>query len=103
MTNDAILHEKLNVGLPWRKQQSTRRLFIEKFTHIWRRNYCSAAFGVQPFVVLKIGHCGKYIRNTWKVLNFGAGEAGVRSVVPVVWKMKYCIDSRRNGIFYVQC
>jgi len=30
------------------------------------------------FVVVKTGHCGKYIRNTWKVLKFGAGEAGYR-------------------------
>jgi len=28
--NDAILHEKLNPRLPWEKQQSIRRLFIEK-------------------------------------------------------------------------
>jgi hypothetical protein len=25
-------------------------------------------------MVLKLGHFGKYIRNTWKVLKVGAGE-----------------------------
>jgi hypothetical protein len=28
--NDAIIYEKLNPRLPWQKQQSTRRVFIEK-------------------------------------------------------------------------
>jgi hypothetical protein len=39
-------------------------------------------------VVLKFGHFGKYIRNTWKFLKCGAGKGWIRSVEPIVWKKK---------------
>ena len=42
-----------------------------------------ATFVAQLCLVLKLGHCGKQIRNTWKVLKCGAGE-GWRSVGPIV-------------------
>jgi hypothetical protein len=35
-------------------------------------------------MVLKFGHFGKYIINTWKVLKCGAGEGWRRSVGPIV-------------------
>jgi hypothetical protein len=35
-------------------------------------------------MVLKIGHNGKCIRNTWKVLKCRAGEGWKKSVGPVV-------------------
>jgi hypothetical protein len=38
----------------------------------------------QLFVVLKCGHFGKEIRNTWKVLKCGAGEGWRRSFEPIV-------------------
>ena len=38
--------------------------------------------------MLKLGHFGKYIRNTWKVLKCGGGEARRRSVGPT--------DRKRN-------
>jgi hypothetical protein len=52
MTNYAILHEKLNPSLPWQKQQSTRKLVIEKLYSnlrkkllkccIWSITFCGA-------------------------------------------------------------
>jgi hypothetical protein len=35
-------------------------------------------------MVLKLGHIGKSISNTWKVLKCGAGEEQRRSVGPIV-------------------
>jgi hypothetical protein len=35
-------------------------------------------------MVLKRGHFGKEIRNTWKVLKCGVGEEWRRSVGPIV-------------------
>jgi hypothetical protein len=32
----------------------------------------------------ELGHFGKYITNTWKVLKCGAGEKWGRSVEPIV-------------------
>jgi hypothetical protein len=53
--------------------------------------------------VLKLGHFGTQISNTWKVLKCGAGEGWRRSVGPIVWEMKkYYRESRRRGISYVQ-
>jgi hypothetical protein len=34
-------------------------------------------------MVLKIGHFGKSIRNTWKVLKCGAGKEWRKSVAPI--------------------
>jgi hypothetical protein len=36
------------------------------------------------FMMLKLGHFGKYIRNIWNVLERGAGEGWRRSVGPIV-------------------
>jgi len=35
-------------------------------------------------MVLKLGHFGQQIRNTWKVLKCGAGEGWSRSVGPIM-------------------
>jgi hypothetical protein len=35
-------------------------------------------------MVLKLGHFGKYIRNTWEVLKYDAGEGWRRSVGPMM-------------------
>jgi hypothetical protein len=35
-------------------------------------------------MVLKLGHLGRYIRNTWKVLKYDAGEGWRRSVGPMM-------------------
>ena len=64
----------------------------------------STAFGVYVYVglVLKLGHFGQWIRNTWKVLKCGAGEWW-SSVGPIVWEMKKCyFESMSRGISYVQ-
>jgi len=62
----------------------------------------SATYRASLCVVLKMGHFGKRIRNSWKVLKCGAGEGWRRSVGPIVCKMKYYIESRSRGISYIQ-
>jgi len=52
-------------------------------------------------MVLKIRHFGKHIRNTLKVLKRGAGEEW-RSVRLIVWKMKYCKESKRNIVHKIK-
>jgi len=53
-------------------------------------------------MVLEFGHFGKQIIRTLKVLQCGVEEGWRRSVAPIVWKMKkYCIGTRRKGIFCV--
>jgi len=42
--------------------------------YIWSIALCTAG----------TGHCGKCIRNTWKVMKCGAGEGWRRSVGPIV-------------------
>jgi hypothetical protein len=54
-------------------------------------NYWSATFGAQLCMVLKFGHFGNQIINTWQVLKYGAGEGRTRPVGPNVWKMKYIV------------
>jgi hypothetical protein len=49
------------------------------------------------------GHWGKCIRNTWKVLKWGAGEGWRWSIGPIVWQMRKCYSqSKRSGTFYIQ-
>ena len=62
----------------------------------------SATYRASLCVVLKMGHFGKRIRNSWKVLKCGAGEGWRRSVGPIVCKMKYYIESRSRGISYMK-
>jgi hypothetical protein len=45
--------------------------------------------------VLELGHFGKYIRNTWKVLKCDAGEGWRRSVGLIVSEIKYYIEPFR--------
>jgi hypothetical protein len=54
-------------------------------------------------MVLKRGHFGMQIRNTWNVLKCGVGEEWRRSVGPIVREINnYYTESRRRGIFYIQ-
>jgi len=39
-------------------------------------------------MVLKLGHFDKYIRNSWEVLKYSAGEGWRRSFGPIVSEMK---------------
>jgi len=50
-------------------------------------------------MVLRLGHFGKYIRNTLKVLTCGAVEGWRRSVRPIVWEMKCYKEPWRREIF----
>jgi hypothetical protein len=53
-------------------------------------------------VGLKIGHCGKWIINTWEVLKCGAGEEWRISFGPIVREMEKCyMELRRRGISYI--
>ena len=50
--------------------------------------------------VLKLGHFGQQIRNTWKVLKC-AGEGWRRSVGPIMWEMKKCyLESMNRNILH---
>jgi hypothetical protein len=54
-------------------------------------------------MVLKIGHSGKQIRNTLKVLKCGSSEGQRTSFGLIVRKMKkYHVESNRKGISHVQ-
>ena len=44
----------------------------------------NATFGAWLCMVLKLGHFGQQIRNTWKDLKCGAGEGWRRSVGPIM-------------------
>jgi hypothetical protein len=52
-------------------------------------------------MVLKLGHFGKLIRNTWKVLKCGEGEEWRRSVGPIVQRVRYYTESRRKETSYM--
>jgi hypothetical protein len=52
--------------------------------------------------MLKLGHFGKYIQYTLKVLKFGAGEGWRRSVGSIVWEMECYIEARKRGISYMK-
>jgi hypothetical protein len=53
-------------------------------------------------MVLKLGHLGQQIRNTWKVLKCGAREGWKRSVGPIMWEMKkYYLESMSRRISYM--
>jgi len=47
-------------------------------------------------MALKHGHFGKFIRNTWKFLEFGGGNGWKRSVRPIFWRMKKCYTKTRK-------
>jgi len=49
-------------------------------------------------MVLEIGQFGKYIKNTWEVFRYGAGEGWRRSVGQTAWKVK----KSRKGTSYIQ-
>jgi len=53
--------------------------------------------------VLKLGHFGQQIRNTWKVSKCGAGEGWRRSVGLITSEMKKCyLESISRGISYMK-
>jgi len=54
-------------------------------------------------MVLKLGHYGNQIRNTWKFGKCGFGEGWRRSVRPTAEEMKECNrELLRIGIAYTQ-
>jgi len=50
-------------------------------------------------MVLKRGRFGQQIRNTWKVLKYGAGEGCRRSVGPIMREIK---KSMNRGVSYIK-
>jgi hypothetical protein len=51
-------------------------------------------------MTLKLWHFGRKIRNAWKVLNCGIGGGFRKFVGSIVLETKkYCIESRRRGLF----
>jgi hypothetical protein len=56
--------------------------FTSKLDLNLRKKLVKCTFGAQFCVVLQIGHFGKYIRNTWKILRCVAGEGWRKSIGP---------------------
>ena len=63
------------------------------------RNQENATIGAWLCMVMKLGHFGQQIRNTWQVLKCVAGAGWRRSVGPIMWEMKKCyLESMSRGI-----
>jgi len=60
-----------------------KTLFTSKLDLNLRKKLIKCYIGAWLFMVLKLGHFGQQIRNTWKVLKCGAGEGWRRSVGPI--------------------
>ena len=88
------VHVKLNPGLPWPEQHSTRRrLFSPANCYIWSIALC----GAETWTLRKVDQ--KYP----KVLKGGAGEGLRGSIGTIVWETIKCYEeSRRRGISYIQ-
>jgi hypothetical protein len=54
--------------------------FISKLELNIRKTLIKCYIWSRVFMVLKLGHFGKQIRNAWKVLKCGAGEDWILSV-----------------------
>jgi len=55
------------------------------------------------YMMLKLGHFGMWIRNTWKIVKCGGGEGWRRSVGHTLCELKeYYKESRRRRIPYKQ-
>ena len=65
---------KLNPRLPWQKQHSTGRKFFHQQIGLQFKEEFSAIFGAWFFYCAETSSLGKYIRNAWKVLQYGAVE-----------------------------
>ena len=61
-----------------------KTLFTSKLDLNLKKKLMNAALGAWLCVELKLGHFGKWTRNTWKVLKCGALEGWRRSVGPIV-------------------
>jgi hypothetical protein len=64
-----MMHGRKSIKLDLKLGKDTNKLLHLEHSH---------------FMVLKLGHFGAYIRNTWKVLKCGAGEGWRRSFVLIV-------------------
>jgi len=53
-------------------------------------------------MVLKFGHFAKYIKNSWEVLQCGAGEEWIRSVRPIVRGIKKYHKALIRRISYIE-
>ena len=58
-------------------------------------------FGTELCVVLKVGHFGKYSRNTWKVQKCSSEEGWKGAVGKIVWRRKKnCSESGTTEISF---
>ena len=60
-----------------------KTLFTSKLDLNLRKKLIKCYIWSMACMVLKLGHFGQQIRNTWKVLKCGAGEGWGRSVGPI--------------------
>jgi hypothetical protein len=84
------LYVKLNSGLPWHEKSSIHQevnCFHQQIGLKFKEETSEVTFGAQLRTVLRLGHFGKEIGNTWNVLKFGV-EEGQRSLGPIVCEMQ---------------
>jgi len=69
------------------------RVLLVSFPYILSHTFQTGLHGLEETcevlheeqrLVLKFGHFGRYIRNTWKVLKCDVGEGRRRSVGPIM-------------------
>jgi hypothetical protein len=73
-----VVHVTLDPELP---RQKKKTLFTSKLGLSLKKYLSNLTSGGRPGMVVKVGHFGKYTRNTWNVLKCGVREGWRRSFV----------------------
>ena len=86
LTNDGTCTREIKSRIAMAKAvfNKKKNLFTSKLDLNLRKKLVKCYFGEWLCMVLKLGHFGQPIRNTWKVLKCGAGEGWKRSVGPIM-------------------
>jgi hypothetical protein len=75
--NTSNVHVKSWTQQEEEEEERKKRLFLPKLdVNLRKKEIQCYILSTALCVVLKLGHCGKLIRNSWKVLKCGAGEEG---------------------------
>jgi len=81
ITNDTRCTRDIKSGIVTAKEEDS---FHQQIGLEFKKDLSNATYGGGPGMVLKVGHFGKYTRNTWKVLKCGAREGRRRLFGPIV-------------------
>jgi len=96
-------HMKLNPEMAWQNQHSARRGFFSPTDWTSKAETSKVLHLEQSFVQcwnLDTSERRSYMSGTFSVVMLE--KHGEDLVGPIVWKMKYYIESRRKGISYVK-